>query len=256
MKLSGKIALVTGAGQGIGRACALELARQGASIVVNDRPGSHLLPSLCEEIGTLGRECHALEADVFVREGCEQLLQETLNRVDQVDVLISNPARGTLCPFLDFDPEEFERTLNATLTSGFNMSQLVARHMVQRGEGGKIIFISSVQAQRPYALSCAYGPAKAALNHLMKTIAVELVSHRINVNAIEPGWIDTPGEHVTFTDQQIQDEAQKLPWGRLGQPEEIGKAAAFLASDDASYMSGSLLAVDGLFRYMDCLERV
>ena len=153
--------------------------------------------------------------------------------------------------FLDYDPELFERTIAGTLTSGFHMAQLVARHMVERGGGGRIVFISSVHAEMPQANSVAYNAAKAGLNHLMRTIAVELSPHRINVNAIEPGWIDTPGERATFSEEVIEREKEKLPWGRLGQPEEIGKAAAFLCSSDADYITGTVLPVDGCFRFKD-----
>jgi glucose 1-dehydrogenase len=256
MDLSGKTALVTGAGRGIGKACALELAQRGADLVINDRPGSESLESTASEIRSTGRTCHAIPADVFSREGCEQLVRNAITAVHQIDIFISNPAYSRMIPFLEYPPDEFERTIAATLTSGFHMAQLVARYMVDTVHGGRIIFISSVQAERPYALSCAYGPAKAGLNLLMQTIAVELAPHGINVNAIEPGWIDTPGEHVTFTEEQIEKEGQKLPLGRLGQPHEIAKAAAFLASGDADYISGSVLAVDGLFRFQDCRERV
>ena len=104
----------------------------------------------------------------------------------------------------------------------------------------------------PIGLCVAYGAAKAGLNHMMRTIAVELSPHRINVNAIEPGWIDTPGEHVTFSDEAIEAEGRKLPWGRLGLPEDIGKAATFLSSSEADYITGAVLPVDGLFRFKDC----
>lgn len=252
MDLSGKTALVTGAGRGIGKGCALELARAGAEVVVNDRPGSPDLEQTADEIRQLGATCHASSSDVFSRAGCEQLAEAVLAEVGHIDILVSNPAFSRRSPFLEYDPEVFERTLQGTLTSGFHMSQLVARHMVERGGGGKIVFISSVMAEMPIGLSVAYGAAKAGLNHMMQTIAVELSPHRINVNAIEPGWIDTPGEHVTFSDETISEEGRKLPWGRLGLPEEIGKAAAFLCSDDADYITGSVLPVDGCFRFKDC----
>lgn len=252
MDLSGKIALVTGAGRGIGKGCALELARAGADVVINDRPGSPDLETTADEIRSLGRTCHALPADVFSREGCEEVVNDTLAAVGRIDVLISNPAFSRRSPFLEYDPDLFEQTLKGTLTAGFHMSQLVARHMVERGGGGKIVFISSVQAEMPIGLCVAYGAAKAGLNHLMRTIAVELSPHRINVNAIEPGWIDTPGEHVTFSEETIAAEGQRLPWGRLGLPEDIGKAAVFLSSDDADYVTGTVLPVDGCFRFKDC----
>ena len=252
MNLSGKVALITGAGRGIGKGCALQLARRGADVVINDRPGSPDLEATAAEIRGMGRLCHAIEADVFSRSGCEQLLTAALAAVGRIDILISNPAYSRRCAFLDYPPEQFERTINGTLTSGFHMSQLVARHMVARGGGGKIVFVSSVQAEMPISLCAPYGAAKAGLNHMMRSIAVELAPHRINVNAIEPGWIDTPGEHVTFSDETIASEGQRLPWGRMGLPEDIGNAAAFLVSDEADYITGTVLPVDGCFRFKDC----
>ncbi|MCH2213425.1 MAG: SDR family oxidoreductase [Fuerstiella sp.] len=254
MDVSGKTAFVTGAGRGIGKGCALELARHGADLIVNDRPGSPDLQNTVNEVRALGRTCESVEGDVFGGEGCEQVVADVLDAAESVDILISNPAYGRRTPFLELDRHEFERIVQATLTAGFHISQLVARHMVENGNG-KIVFISSVQAERPYTQCCAYGAAKAGLNLLMQTIAVELSPYRINVNAIEPGWIDTPGEHVTFTEQEITEKGKQLPWGRLGLPAEIGRAATFLSSSDADYISGSILAVDGLFRYKDCIHR-
>lgn len=250
--LSGKVALVTGAGRGIGQGCALQLARCGADLIINDRPGSPDLLSTAEEIRSLGRKCIALEADVFSRAGCEQLLQAALAATPRIDILISNPAFSRRNSFLEYSPEMFERTIQGTLISGFHMSQLVARHMVARGGGGKIVFMSSVQAEMPISLCAPYGAAKAGLNHMMRSIAVELAPHRINVNAIEPGWIDTPGEHIAFTDETIAAQGQRLPWGRLGLPRDIGNAAAFLVSEEADYITGVVLPVDGCFRFKDC----
>lgn len=252
INLTGKIALVTGAGRGIGKGCAMQLARRGADIVINDRSGSLDLEATAAEIRALGRTCHAIEADVFSRSGCERLLTAALEAHPRIDILVSNPAYSHRAPFLDYSPDDFEKTINGTLTSGFHMSQLVARHMVARGGGGKIVFISSVRAEMPISLCVAYGAAKAGLNHLMRSIAVELAPYRINVNAIEPGWIDTPGEHIAFSNETITTEGQRLPWGRLGLPEDIGNAAAFLVSDDAGYITGTVLPVDGCFRFKDC----
>lgn len=252
MNLSGKIALVTGGGRGIGKGCAIELARRGADVILNDRPGSPDLEVAAEEIRSLGRMCHVFPANVFERSGCEQLVSDALNAAGKIDLFVSNPAYSRRGTFLDYEPEEFELTIKGTLTSGFHMSQLVARHLVDRGEGGKIVFISSVQAEMPMGLCAPYGAAKAGLNHMMRSISVELSAHRINVNAIEPGWIDTPGEHATFGDDLIEAEGKRLPWGRLGLPADIGKAAAFLCSDEADYITGTVLPVDGCFRFKDC----
>lgn len=249
---AGKVALVTGAGRGIGRGCAVELARRGADLVLNDRHESADVRETAAFIRELGRTAHIVEADVFSRAGCEALVATALGRAGRIDLLVSNPAYSKRCDFLDYDPSDFERVIQGVLVGGFNVSQLVARHMVGRGGGGKIVFISSVHAPMPYARSVAYNAGKAGLNHMCRTIAVELARHRINVNAIEPGWIDTPGERAVFGDDVIEAEGPKLPWGRIGSPEDIGRAASFLCSDEADYITGATLRVDGLLVYKDC----
>jgi len=252
MRHSSKLALVTGAGRGIGKGCALELARDGADLVINDRPGSPDLSQTADAIRALGRSCTAIEADVFSRAGCETLVARALEAAGRLDILVSNPSYNKRSDFLDYDPDDFERVIQGVLVSGFHVSQLVARHMVERGGKGKILFISSVHAPVPYAKNSAYNAGKAGLNHLCRTIAVELACHRINVNAIEPGWIDTPGERSVFGDDVIRTEGAKLPWGRMGTIEDIGRAASFLCSDEADYITGAMLRVDGLIVYKDC----
>lgn len=251
MNLAGKIALITGGGRGIGRGCALALARHGADILLNDRPGSADLDSTADEIRALGRTCHPVPADAFTRAGCEQLVAAALKAAGRIDIFVSNPAFGRRGAFLDYDPALFDQVVQGTFCAGFHASQLVARHMVARGGGGKIIFISSVTAEMPFARNGIYGAAKSALNYLAGNIAVELNQHRINVNVIEPGWIDTPGERETFSAEVIAEQAGKLPWGRMGTPEDIGRAVAFLASEEADYITGVVLPVDGGFRLKD-----
>lgn len=250
-RLDGKRALVTGAGRGIGKGCAIELANAGAELILNDRPGSEDLSTTAEEIRETGALCHIVEADVFSREGVDQLVREAAEAVGSIDILVSNPAYGRRGGFLDFPADEFDRVIDATFKSGFHLGQAVARHMVDRGNGGSIIFISSVQAEMPFERSAPYGAAKAALNHLTQSIAVELFPHRINVNAIEPGWIDTPNERVTFSAEVLEEAGKALPWGRLGLPEDIGKATVFLGSSAADYITGTVLPVDGGFRLKD-----
>ena len=254
MKLDGKTALVTGGGSGIGNGCALELAREGADIILNDRPDSPDLEEAAQEIRDLGRQCWPIEANVFERSGCESLVTEGIESAGKIDILVSNPAYGFRSPFLDFPVDEFEKTLQGVLLSGFHMSQLVARHLVERNSTGKIVFISSIQAEVPIEKCIAYGAAKAGLNHMTKTIAVELFEHHINVNVIEPGWIDTPGERRYFTDEEIKRAGAKLPWGRMGTTADIGKAATFLASEDSDYITGTVLKVDGGFEWRGCRE--
>ncbi|MCE9607359.1 MAG: SDR family oxidoreductase [Planctomycetia bacterium] len=264
MKFSGKTALITGSGRGIGFGCALELARGGARVVINDRPGSPDLADAKKQLEALGAICISIEADVFSRAGCEALLAAALAEVPRIDILISNPAWNRRKAFLEYEPADFDRTIQGTLTAGFHMSQLVARQMIANklaardeargvsGCQGKIVFISSVHAEMPYGLSSAYNAAKAGLNHLALTISAELNAHRINVNLIEPGWIDTPNERAVFGLDKMNEVAPTIPWGRLGQPADIGRAAAFLASEDADYITGATLRIDGGFVLKEC----
>lgn len=251
MKLLGKTALVTGGGRGIGQGCVLELARSGADVAINDRPGSPDLAVTAGEVRTLGRRTVEIEGDAHSRSGCEAIVARAIEELGRIDILVHNPAFSRRGDFLSYDPELFERTIAATLTSGFHASQFAARHMVQRGGGGKIIFISSVQGLVPYQGSVAYNAAKAGLNHMAKSIARELAEHRINVNVIAPGWIETPGEHETFGDESIRELGPKLPWGRIGRPADIGQAAVFLASQAADYITAEVLRVDGCYIFKD-----
>ncbi|MDF1826212.1 MAG: SDR family NAD(P)-dependent oxidoreductase [Verrucomicrobiales bacterium] len=254
MKLKGKTAIVTGGARGIGLGCAQALAKEGASIALADRPGSEELESAAGTIRALGVDCHPIEADAFSREGCEAILKACLDHFGSLDILVSVPAFNRRADFLDYDPEDFANILNSALLGSFHLSQLVARHLVAKAKPGKITFISSVLARIPNARCVAYSAAKAGLNSMMQTMAIELCEHQINVNAIEPGWIDTPGERQHYDDDTMAAEGRKLPWGRLGLPEEIGHAAAFLSSNEADYITGTILPVDGAYRLKHCKD--
>lgn len=251
VRLDSKRALVTGAARGIGRGCAIELARAGADLILNDRPGNQDLQKTADDVREIGRQCWTVEADVFSPEGCAELMQSAIQQAGEIDILISNPAYGKRDSFLNFSAGEFDKVIDATFKSGFHIAQAMARHRVEHGGGGKILFITSVVAEMPFEDCAPYSAAKAALNQLTQCIAVELFSHRINVNAIEPGWIDTPTERATFSDEVVDSSGPSLPWGRLGTPADIGRAATFLVSDAADYITGVVLAVDGGFRFKD-----
>lgn len=245
MKLAGKMALVTGAGRGIGRGCAVALARAGADLVLNDLRENDDLHGVAAEVEALGRRAVVVAGDAFDRTTCERIAARAVEALGRIDVFVSVPAFSRRGAFLDYPADLLDRTLQGTLAAGFGMSQLVARHMAGRGGRGKIIYISSVHAEMVHYGSAAYAAAKAGLNQMAFVAAAELAPHRINVNVIEPGWIDTPAERQTFGDATVDDEASKLPWGRLGTPDDIGHAAVFLASDEADYVTGALLRVDG-----------
>jgi glucose 1-dehydrogenase len=254
MKLSGKKALVTGAARGIGKGCALELAHAGADVVINDRDRTPAAEAVVAAIQSLGRTSALVEGDAFAADSCATIVARAISALGRIDILVSNPAFSRREDFLDYEPETFQRVIQGTLVGGFLISRLVARHMVERGGGGKILFISSIHAKMPYARSVAYNAGKAGLNHMAKTIAGELARHKINVNVIEPGWIDTPGEHEIFGDEFLAQLGPTMPWGRMGRPEDIGKTAVFLASEDADYITGTTLLVDGGLLLRDAIR--
>lgn len=243
--LSGSMALVTGAARGIGRGCALALARAGADLAINDRSETDELRGVAAEIAALGRRTVVVAGDAFEHAACGRIVAAAIEGLGRLDILVSVPAFSRRGAFLDYPPDLVTRTLEGTLAAGFWMSQAAARHMVARGGRGKIVFISSVQAGMVHEGCAAYAAAKAGLNQMARTIAAEVAPHRINVNVIEPGWIDTPGEREAFGDAVVEAHAPSQPWGRLGTPDDIGHAAAFLASDEADYVTGAVLRVDG-----------
>lgn len=246
-KLDGRVAVVTGAARGIGRGCALELASRGADVVIQDLRHPELAEQVVREIEAMGRRAFFFQGDVADRGRDRQLIEETVSRFGRLDILVNNAAKGTRKPFVDLTVEDVQRTLDVIFWGGFHCTQFAAREMIRQGRGGSVVFISSVHAFRAYPGAADYNAAKAAIEHLARTLAVELAPHRIRVNCIEPGWIDTPGEHETFGDDTIAREGPKLLWGRIGRPEDIAKGVAYLASDDADYVTGTCLRIDGGF---------
>lgn len=241
-----KVAIVTGAARGIGWATALELARNGADVVVNDIAHEEQAEELVSQIESLGQRAMFFRGDVANRDHVERMIQETVQRFGRLDILVNNAARGIRKPLLELTVEDVERTWAVSLWGVFHCSQLAARQMVQQGWGGSIVVISSVHASRPYPLATEYNAAKAAVNHMALTWAVELAEHRIRVNVVEPGWIDTPGEREVYSEADLREKGVRLPLGRLGRPEEIARGVVFLTSEEtASYVTGSILRIDG-----------
>jgi len=243
--LSGRVALITGASRGIGRGCAIEMAGAGADIVVNYNSHPEDAAEVVGQVEKLGRRAVAVQADVGERPAVDRLVGAALERFGKIDILVNNAYRSVRKPFLDLTDEDVEATWAVSLWGVFRCSQAVARHMVERGQGGGIVVISSVLSFIPFPTSLAYNAAKAGINQMAFTMAAELAPHRIRVNVIEPGWTDTPGERQFATEEQIREEGKKLPLGRLGRSDEIGKMAAFLASDAADYITAGRFRVDG-----------
>ena len=243
--LTGKVALVTGAARGIGRGVALELAKAGADVCLNFRAPGPAIDSLVKEVESLGRRACAVRADVSDRAAVERLVTECASSLGPVDICVANAVRSVRQTLLETDEHELRRTLDVTLLGTFHVFQVVARQMVARDAKGALIYISSPHATIPFKGAIDYNIAKAGGHHLALSAANELMWHGIRVNLIEPGWTDTPGERTWYSDEALYREGAKLPFGRLGTPEDIGRAAVFLASNQAAYIAGAVLRVDG-----------
>ena len=244
MTLAGKVALVTGGARGIGQAITVELARSGANVAFCDICEPELAAGTLSAIRDTGQAGRYFRTDVGNRAGVEQLFSEVLGEFGRLDILVNNAAINIRKPLIDLEVADVEKVWAVALWGVFHCSQLAARQMVTQG-GGSIVVISSVHAESAFPNNTAYNGAKAAVNHMALTWAAELAGKNVRVNVIEPGWTDTPGERMFYTEEQIRIQGQKLPLGRLGKPEEIAAAVRYLVSDDAVYMTGSCLRVDG-----------
>ncbi len=250
-RLTGKVALVTGGARGIGKGIALSLAKAGANIMINDLPGSMEADETIAEIEGLGRQARFWPADISDRAAVAAMIAGAVAHFGTIDIVAANAALSIREPILEAKWENVQRIIEVAQFGVFHTCQLAAQQMVRQPlngpSRGKIIITCSVHEEFAFAQSAAYNMAKAAIAHLGRTMAGELAKERINVNIINPGWIDTPGERRYFSEEEITTGGRNIPWGRIGQPEDIGKAAAFLASDDAEYITGAVLRVDGGF---------
>jgi glucose 1-dehydrogenase len=248
-RLGGKVALITGASRGIGRGIALCLAREGADIVVNYHAHRQEANQVAEAVATMGRQALVCRANVAEREQVERMFELTLSRFGRIDIAVANAAFSIREPVIEAEWENILSVIRVAQFGVFHTCQLAAQQMVKqwhRGyQGGKIIIISSVMEEICQPGSAAYSMSKGAISRLGLTMAGELAQYHVNVNVIRPGWTDTPGERRYATEEEIQQKGKLIPWGRMGTPEDIGKAAAFLASDEADYITGATLRVDG-----------
>ncbi len=250
-KLEGKVALVTGARRGIGRGIALEMARAGADVAVNDVAGPEEVEAVVGEIRALGRRAIGILADVRDRAAVEAMVERVVRELGHLDILVNNAGVESIIPLLEISEEEWERVTHTNLKGAVLCLQAAARAMIAAGRGGAIINIGSVQAGMVLPGRCHYAPSKRAIEALTANAAVELAPHNIRVNCINPGLIDTPMTAWVMKDPQVLPQVlERIALKRAGQPEEIGRVAVFFASDDASYVTGQSLYVDGGFRIL------
>jgi glucose 1-dehydrogenase len=250
-RLAGKVALITGASRGIGRGIALLLAAQGAEVVVNYHTHAREAEEVASAITASGQRALVVQADVASREAVRAMFEAAIAEFGHLDVVIANAALSIRSPVIEARWEDVLRTIQVSQFGVFHTCQMAAQQMVSQvlagRPGGKIVIISSVLEEICSPTSAPYSMAKAAINRLGQTMAVELAPYHINVNIVNPGWIDTPGERRFYSDREIAGRGQHIPWGRLGTPRDIANAVAFLASDQAEYVTGATLRVDGGF---------
>lgn len=221
------------------------MARCGADIAVNYRSHADEAEQVAEQVRSHGRRAITYGADVSDRAAVDAMVQATADQLGRIDIVIANAYYSKRRPFLELETHEVQRTFDVSLMGAFHVAQSGARQMVSQGDGGSLLFISSVMAHLSYPTSMPYNAAKAAMNRMAMVIGAELAPHRIRSNVIEPGWTDTPGERQYSTEEEIEAGARNLPWKRLGTPEDLGQAAAYLSSDAADYVTGTILRVDG-----------
>ena len=244
-RLTGKVALITGASRGIGRAIAVRLAAEGADVVVNYRSHDEEAQAAADEIRRGGRRALVWQADVADRDAVARMFTATVEQLGGIDIAVANAYLSIRAPVIEAEWENVLRTLQVSQFGVFHTCQMAAQQMVRQGRGGKIVIISSIHEELAPASSAPYNMAKAAINHLGRTMAIELAGHHINVNMINPGWIDTPGERAFATEEELEEGGKSIPWGRLGRPDDIAAAVSFLVSDEADYITGATLRIDG-----------
>lgn len=245
MQLTGKNVLITGASRGIGRGAALEAARGGANVGVNYRSHRDEAEEVVREVRALGGQAVLLQADVADQHSVERMVDAFAAEFGGIDAYVSNAAHSDRQLMIEAELEGFRRTIDVSMWGAFFGVRAASRRMVAQGRGGAVVVVSSPHAVIPIPTAMAYNMAKAAIDHMARTAAIELAPHRIRVNVVHPGWIDTPGERKFFSEEQLAEGAANIPWKRLGTPDEIGRLIRFLLSDDADYMTGSTVLMDG-----------
>jgi NAD(P)-dependent dehydrogenase (short-subunit alcohol dehydrogenase family) len=251
VKLEGKVAIVTGGARGIGRAIAERYADEGARVVVADI----LEDEAADGASVISRGAFAVRLDVTQQASIDAMVTRVIDEAGKIDILVNNAAVFNMAPILEVTREDWDRNFEINTKGLFFTLQAVARHMVERGEGGKIVNMASQAGRRGEALVAAYCASKAAVISITQSAGLALIAHQINVNGIAPGVVDTPmwdevdRLFAKYENRPIGEKkrlvGEAVPLGRMGVPEDHTGAAVFLASSDADYVVAQTLNVDG-----------
>ena len=246
MSLHGKVAIVTGGNTGIGAAVVLELAKQGANIVIDYVTHPNATEELEKQIVALGDRVIGVDADVSKVADLQMLISKAVKAFGRVDIMVNNAGVETRTSVLDTTESQYDKVMGINLKSAFFGTQLAAKQMIQQGSGGHIINITSVHEDWPMPNNTAYCLSKGGMRMLTRTAGVELAAHNILVVGVGPGAVATPINMSTMQNPGLMAKLDHaIPLGRMAKPEEIGSVVAFLASDGASYMAATTVFADG-----------
>ena len=246
MSLKGKVAIVTGGNSGIGLAVVLELAKQGANIVIDYVCHPEATEALERQVAALGDQSIGVKADVSKVAELQSLIDAAVKNFGHLDIMVNNAGIETRTSVIDTTEEQYEKVLAINLKSAFFGTQLAARQMIKQGSGGRIINITSVHEDWPMPGNTAYCLSKGGMRMLTRTAGVELAPHNILVVGVGPGAVATPINLSTMKDPALMNRLNAaIPLGRMAKPEEIGSVVAFLAGEGASYLTATTIFADG-----------